>query len=323
MNLPTDLYPSDIFVLNTDTIWAADQGPLVGGLFRTTNGGQSWIRQFGGISNNPDKVYFLNANLGFISVNSVKLFRTTDGGTNWTEIQGVGGFTDLEFINENTGWKAVTETARIRKTTNSGLNWTDIWLPPEGNIIAFSRIKNLSVINKDTIWGDYPVFLYNGRLRGVLYLTTNGGLSWGFQVPEDSIQSNVPQYYHSQFLNKNTGWAYHANHGVHTIAGGDTTLFLDVKQLSSLIPEDFHLYQNYPNPFNPVTEIRFDLLKAGKIKLLVYNILGKEVAVLVNEKLSAGSYEYTFNSGALPSGVYFYSLIAEKFRITKKMLLTK
>lgn len=324
LNVPDQfLQFNDMSVLSEDSIWLVSGSSTGGGVFLTTNGGQSWIRQFGGISNNPDKVYFFNANLGFISVNGVKLFRTSDGGNNWTEIQGDNGFTDLEFIDENTGWKANAETERIRKTTNGGVNWMSIWLPPHGSIIVDSRIKNLSVINNDTIWGDYPFAYYNSRLRGILYLTTNGGLTWGFQVPEDTIESNVPAYFHSQFLNKNTGWAYHLNHGVHTIAGGDTTILLNVKQLSNLIPEDFQLYQNYPNPFNPVTKIKFDILKAGKIRLSVYDVLGKEVATLVDEKLLPGSYEYNFDAGEFSSGVYFYSLIAEKFTITKKMLLTK
>ena len=74
---------------------------------------------------------------------------------------------------------------------------------------------------------------------------------------------------------------------------------------------------------NPATKIRFDIQNAGKIKLLVHDILEKEISVLINEKLSAGSYEYTFDAGALPSGIYFYSLITDKAGLTKKMLLTK
>lgn len=62
---------------------------------------------------------------------------------------------------------------------------------------------------------------------------------------------------------------------------------------------------------NPATNIRFDLQKAGKIKLLVHDVLGKEISVLVNEKLPAGSYEYTFDAGELPTGIYFYSLITD------------
>jgi hypothetical protein len=89
------------------------------------------------------------------------------------------------------------------------------------------------------------------------------------------------------------------------------------------IPDEIKLYPNYPNPFNPVTRIKFVLSKFEHTTLRVYNLIGQEVAVLVNNKLEAGSYEVNFRAENLSSGVYFYTLQAGNFKQTKKMLLLK
>ncbi len=86
---------------------------------------------------------------------------------------------------------------------------------------------------------------------------------------------------------------------------------------------DFKLFQNYPNPFNPTTTISYSLPRAGLINITVYDITGKEVARLVNEFKEAGSYDVTFTASNLSSGIYFYSLRADGFTNTKKMLVIK
>src|SRR5690606_31395505 len=96
-----------------------------------------------------------------------------------------------------------------------------------------------------------------------------------------------------------------------------------INQISSEVPEEYKLYRNYPNPFNPSTNIRFDISKTSDVKLSVYDITGREVSVLVNEKLLSGSYEFTFNSTGLSSGVYIYRIKAADFTQTRKMLLVK
>jgi len=97
-----------------------------------------------------------------------------------------------------------------------------------------------------------------------------------------------------------------------------------ITQISSHVPKKYLLNQNYPNPFNPATKIRFDIpFKTEIVKLAVYNSLGQQVALLVDEELSPGSYEYTFDGSAFASGVYFYSIQTDGFTDTKKMLLVK
>ena len=88
-------------------------------------------------------------------------------------------------------------------------------------------------------------------------------------------------------------------------------------------PVGFLLEQNYPNPFNPSTVIQFSLTAPGAVSLRVYNVIGQEVATLVNEARPAGTYRVSFNAGALASGVYFYRLSAAGGLVTRKMMLLK
>lgn len=92
---------------------------------------------------------------------------------------------------------------------------------------------------------------------------------------------------------------------------------------SNEIPEKFSLSQNYPNPFNPKTNIKFQIAKSGNVKLTVFDILGREIAVLVNQQLIPGTYEVNWDGSNYPSGVYFYRLTVGDFTQTRKMVLIK
>ena len=96
----------------------------------------------------------------------------------------------------------------------------------------------------------------------------------------------------------------------------------EIKNTNNFI-NGFFLSQNYPNPFNPTTTIKFDLTKSSVTNLVVYDALGREVAVLVNEELKAGSYQVDWDGSGYPSGVYFYQLASDEFVETKKMLMLK
>ncbi|MBC8043177.1 MAG: T9SS type A sorting domain-containing protein, partial [Rhizobacter sp.] len=86
---------------------------------------------------------------------------------------------------------------------------------------------------------------------------------------------------------------------------------------------EFVLKQNYPNPFNPATTLVYQLPQAATVSLKIYDVLGREVATLVNVRQAAGTYTAQFNASKLSSGVYFYKLVAGAFVQTKKMLLVK
>ncbi len=93
--------------------------------------------------------------------------------------------------------------------------------------------------------------------------------------------------------------------------------------IAAVIPETFSLSQNYPNPFNPATVIKYSLSENRFVSLKIYDALGKEVAVLVNEKKDAGAYNVEFNAGNFASGIYFYQIKAGDFVETKRMMLLK
>ncbi|MBK7228838.1 MAG: T9SS type A sorting domain-containing protein [Ignavibacteriales bacterium] len=106
---------------------------------------------------------------------------------------------------------------------------------------------------------------------------------------------------------------------------GDTTFVVDVDDKLNLIPTEYKLEQNYPNPFNPSTKISYQLPVSGNVTLKVFDVLGREVATLVDEYRDAGSYnlEFRIENLELSSGIYFYQLKAGEFVETKKMLLIK
>ncbi|MBZ0202069.1 MAG: T9SS type A sorting domain-containing protein [Ignavibacteria bacterium] len=311
-------------LVDEDTIWLVDDDSFVGGVFRTTNGGANWDQQLNIGSSNPNHIYMFNGRLGFIAEDNVYLRRTTNSGLNWTVVNGAGGFQDMYFIDSLTGWKT-----SFQKTTDGGLNWVNQVLP-QGGIIQFNNITNFSNINKDTIWanGGFVIFP-NNQVRSILNRTTNGGDTWKFQIPDTSIINNIV-YYYVNFDDKRNGWATDNNPlrgEIHTTNGGDTTFLTGLQQLSNEIPKNFKLFQNYPNPFNPNTKIGFQIPDFGSVTLKVFDITGKELAVLVDKELRTGTYEVDWNAADFSSGVYFYKLTVttgkEVFRETKRMVLIK
>ncbi len=90
-----------------------------------------------------------------------------------------------------------------------------------------------------------------------------------------------------------------------------------------LTPQEFALFQNYPNPFNPTTTIRFGITEKSIVKIILFNAIGEEVAIVLNEEKESGYHQVEFNASTLPSGVYFYQLQAGSFVETKKMVLLR
>ncbi|KAB2909276.1 MAG: T9SS type A sorting domain-containing protein [Ignavibacteriales bacterium] len=107
------------------------------------------------------------------------------------------------------------------------------------------------------------------------------------------------------------------------LAGYTTTETVTVQKSGGDNPKSFVLDQNYPNPFNPETNIRYQLPVSGQVRLSVFNLLGVEVAVLVDDYQSAGTYNVHFNASSFQSGVYLYKLKVGNTTITRKMTLLK
>jgi photosystem II stability/assembly factor-like uncharacterized protein len=103
----------------------------------------------------------------------------------------------------------------------------------------------------------------------------------------------------------------------------DNGAIFGVKEITSQVPAEYKLYQNYPNPFNPSTIINYQLAMSSEVKLVIYDVTGREVVQLVNQKQNAGSYQIEWDGSNYPSGVYFYQLKVNEYSDTKKMVLLK
>jgi len=159
-------------------------------------------------------------------------------------------------------------------------------------------------------------YLPNGALQWVT--TYNGPLSNSIDYGADlSIDTNLNVYV--------TGVSsrYNGNPILWDAATIKYSQPSGVEQIFSNIPGKYKLWENYPNPFNPNTKFKFEIPRWEMIKIVIYDILGRQIAVLVNDKLKPGVYEANWNAVNCTSGVYFYSLITESYRVTKKAILIK
>jgi photosystem II stability/assembly factor-like uncharacterized protein len=283
---------------------------------KTTNGGANWFSQTGVNWGEPSSLICIDANTWLVASYSNLLNKTTNGGINWNVLNFSSiGFESqaLYFINSTTGFCA-THNGKIFKTTNTGDNWFQISNVTNTNIWSTG---NLHFVNDNT------GYLSGRSDSGSVFKTTNGGYNWVIQKP---IPNTL--FLALYFINATTGFVG-GNHGYifKTTNGGSVF----VSNISSEVPEKFSLGQNYPNPFNPTTKIRFSIVNGfpigafgnDKAVLKVYDVMGREVLTLVNERLQPGTYEASFDGSALNSGVYFYRLITEGYCETKKMLLIK
>lgn len=316
----------DIFFVNKDTGWVCADDVFDGGLWKTTNGGQNWIKQLDQ-TYDPAKLFFINKDTGwFGKFPEDELYKTTNGGNNW-HLQYTfqpSTFKDILFINEDSGWISLGSN-EVQFSSNGGDNWIIQYLPPKGGLILTSRSQKLSTINGKTIWTvGGNLFFGMGRVRGIVYKSTNSGNNWYYQIPDTAI--NISSYNNIQFINDTIGWAaYYAI--IHTTDGGGPLVSLSSSNTE--IPKDFFLAQNYPNPFNPKTVISYELRVASSVKLKVFNVQGKEIRTLINQRQNAGKYSVDFDGSELATGFYFYrlELFSEKGREivteTKTMVLVR
>ena len=239
------------------------------------------------------------------------LGKTTNGGNSWEFVSfyldgNEGSATGVDFTDQFVGYisaRVWDGRGAISKTTDNGNNWTTTFF-------------------SNPLWGiDFPIsgasqVGYCVGDSGTILKTYNAGKNWQGQISGTSEKLNKVH-----FLDLDFGFAVGENGTIlRTTTGGE--LITQVKEKSSLIYE-FNLEQNYPNPFNPTTKISWQSPVSSWQTLKVYDVLGNEIATLINEEKPAGSYEINFNADGLPSGIYFYKLQAGKFVETKKMMLLK
>ena len=142
-----------------------------------------------------------------------------------------------------------------------------------------------------------------------------------------TVHANVADYPLHASLHSALVVRYNAAGGPQTIPV-DLDIVVDPDTLNAghtdeMLPTEFALKQNYPNPFNPTTDLRFDVPRESFVKLVVYNVMGQEVATVVNERMTAGRHRVTFNAGTLPTGMYLVKMDADGFSGVSKMMLLK
>ena len=165
--------------------------------------------------------------------------------------------------------------------------------------------------------------LFAGTEYGGVFLSTNNGTNW------TAVNNGLTSTYIYSLAVSGTDLI--AGTGGGGVWRRPLSEIISVENISSEVPEQFNLEQNYPNPFNPVTNLEFGISDLGFVSLKVYDILGKEIITLVNEKLNPGNYKVEFDGSGLTSGVYLYRLVvslsnpltAGEFTDTKKMLIIK
>jgi photosystem II stability/assembly factor-like uncharacterized protein len=339
-NSTVQTFIMDIFFVDENLGWAItlkDVFPFTSVLLKTTNGGDDWTSEdFPDPSKLIRTIFFFDSLNGFVGGSYIA--QTSDGGNSWTgsdiDSNMVSNFPvyQFNFLTHQFGYACggrLDVAGVVWRTTNFGLNWSaqgisadevfDIFVFDSLNAITLSGdpeglfpIADLKTKDAGISW-DYKELPFYGLSFNIDFrthnegwsasgykflLTTDKGETWNeFETPDSAV------VYDLQFIDARTGYAV-GEQGV--ILKLDPTL-VEVENESDF-PEDFILFQNYPNPFNPITKIRFQISDFGFVTLNVYDVLGNEVATLINEEKSVGDYEVKFNASWLSSGIYFYQL---------------
>jgi photosystem II stability/assembly factor-like uncharacterized protein len=353
VNLPSgsslEMYDVQMFDANTFYIAAA-----TGRFFVTTNGGANFIeRPLPNITSGATKtIWFHNQNTGFAAGEMGNIYSTTDAGVTWTSVYSWGtsfnNFEDIYFVNTSTGY-ATGERGRFIKTSDGGATWDSTGIDgPNLNIMW-----EMDWLNATTG--------FMASTSGCIFKSTNAGANWvllndtagmsgvdvidievvdtgrGFAVAEQGYvfkQKTQSQWVTERQLVTSFGseenlWGIDfAGNSTAYVSGYYGTIYrLDITSTvgvtGNTTPLVYSLNQNYPNPFNPSTVINFTIPEAQVVKLRVFDVLGREVAQLVNTKMNAGSYDIEWNAKNITSGVYFYKLEAGNYTDVKKMILVK
>ena len=317
------------------------------GVYKSTNNGLEWVK-----SNMPEfRVSSLAMNsMGHIFAGGYKrVFCSTNNGDEWLEISNgmPNGNVQILAINSMDHIFAGTYENGVFRSTNNGLDWSEI---NTGILSPTLQIYSIAINKSDEL---FIGLMYK------LYFSSDNGNTWQYRnltsialssiVIDSSANIYVSTIGRGVFMSSDNGETWNdfdsglIYDDVNRLAISESHLFASVnyggvfRKLNSTtsvyetqndIPASFDLSQNYPNPFNPVTKIKYSIPAnvetSYMTSLRVFDILGNEVAELVNEQKQAGTYEVKFNAGDLSSGVYFYRLqTSSGIIMTKKLLLLK
>ncbi len=215
----------------------------------------------------------------------------------------------LSYLSPNNIVAVACDVWGLGSTTYGTYSYGRIYLLNANTGALASSDTLVSLINQ-AYW-NYTIMKgsYTNRGNGDLYGNASGYAST-WDVKFDEAGNLYSQSFFGWTVEK---WQYN----------GTLPSFTGVEPVGKEIPGGYRLEQNYPNPFNPTTKIEFALPRSENVRLSVYDVLGREVAVLLNEEKPAGSYRVTFDAKGIPSGSYFYTLRAGSFSVTKAMLVVK
>lgn len=283
-------------------------GDPVGGnweLYKTTDGGQTW-NAAPALSQNGSEAGWNNALFAsdssvYFGTNNSTVYYSSDMGNTWTPQTTAQTNSYSVWFNDSSRGLIGGETA-LNITTNGGLNWdTTSALPGTGSIGSLTGVGNM--------W-------WAARQTNEIYHSTDNGTSWTLAY---TAPTTGAYYAMSKSRDDSLIIAVRSDGG---ISAYKMTTPVGITQGED-IPLKFDLAQNYPNPFNPSTTINFNIAEQSKVRLSIFDVLGEEVAVLVNGDMTAGAHQVEFNAKSLPSGAYFYKLQQGNSVMVKKMLLLK
>ncbi len=292
--------------------------------FKTTNGGVNWqfVSNFSDPFSEKEEMIFLNMNTGYVQGFNYggRIYKTTNAGVNWTITIMPTQIDAITFFDVNTGLAiGITETgvSCIYKTSNGGSQWNIV----QSGLTRrqYSKLRSITSSGVAFATGHYVYDTILTKTKLSTLKTTDYGANWVLKdfspdvtgvglslIDVNNFFMSGADFFHPAKILKSTN-------------GGSVF----VSQTGTELPSSFKLYPNYPNPFNPSTRINFDISKQGFVKISVFNLLGREVSVPVNEYLNTGSYTTGWDASVHPSGVYFYKLESGNYSETKKMLLLK
>jgi len=283
-------------------------------VYKSTNLGNNWLKVSNGITNN--QVYSIAANrqdnIVFAGTYGSGIFRSLDNGSNWVQINNGLTATQIMSLALNTSGHifAGSNGYGVFRSTDRGDTWQQVLSLP--NMQAWKvAINNLGHIYAGIVGGQIVnLGVWRSTDNGDNWTQISDGLFYPFI---DALAFDV------------NGYAFAGSLG-----GGlyKSTSSTPVNNIRNIVSTTYLLEQNYPNPFNAKTKIKFNIKKEyrsqeSEVKLSIYDILGRKIEDLVNEKLQPGSYEVTFDGSNLASGIYFYKLTSGEFSETKRMILLK
>ncbi len=344
---PTSNSLLSVYFVSSSVGWAVG---ALGVIIATGNGGTTWAIQPSGITSALNSVCFISSSTGWAVGEYMTVLKTSNSGTNWIPLLSSDLAIISVFFNSSlVGY--IAGNGFLYKTTNGGLNWTapvsnpawaiySVHFPPgittTGYAVGMGSPSPpiLKSTDSGNNWAIQPVPLGNALTSvyftnvstgwaagwiGTIMYTSNGGTNWSDQTSNTS--NSLRSIY---FVNSLTGWTV-GDLGtiLKTTSGGIT----GVNRISNEIPSRYSLSQNYPNPFNPKSKIKYQIantqIKNQNVKLVIYNSLGEEMEILVDQIQQPGIYEVEFDGSKLSSGVYYYKITTGEFIETKKMLMIK